>query len=124
MHRLKAGSNKGHNTSSLNIFWKIPQYALIWASEVFMYVGQSEFFNNQSPDALRSFGNALCMTFMSLGNYVRNLLVTIVMDITKRENSPSWMPANLNHGYMDLFYFLVAGLTLIDFIAYLLCGRV
>ncbi|GLJ51845.1 hypothetical protein SUGI_1101350 [Cryptomeria japonica] len=89
-----------------------------------MYVGQLGFFNDQSPDALRSFGSALCMTSMSLGNYVSSLLVTIVMDITKREKSPSWMPANLNHGYVDLFYFLVGGLTLIDFIAYVLCGRV
>ncbi|XP_057850671.1 protein NRT1/ PTR FAMILY 7.2 isoform X1 [Cryptomeria japonica] len=123
VYRLKAASSKSHNTSSLSIFWQIPQYALIGASEVFMYVGQLEFFNNQSPDALRSFGSALCMTSMSLGNYVSSLLVTIVMDITKRENSPGWIPANLNHGHMDLFYFLLAGLTFIDFIAYVLCAR-
>ncbi|GLJ20481.1 hypothetical protein SUGI_0372640 [Cryptomeria japonica] len=123
VYRLKAASNKDHNTSSLSIFWQISQYYLIGASEVFMHVGQLEFFNNQSPDALRSFGSALCMTSVSLGNYVSSLLVTIIMDITKRENSPGWIPANLNHGHMDLFYFLLAGLTLIDFIAYVHCAR-
>ena len=30
-------------SSSLSIFWKIPQYAFVGASEVFMYVAQLEF---------------------------------------------------------------------------------
>jgi peptide/histidine transporter 3/4 len=47
-------------SSSLSIFWQIPQYVLIRASEVFMYVGQLEFFNGQAPDGLKSFGSALC----------------------------------------------------------------
>ncbi|KAH9319160.1 hypothetical protein KI387_020929, partial [Taxus chinensis] len=93
------------------------------ASEVFMYVGQLEFFNSQSPDALRSFGSALCMTSISLGNYVSSLLVTVVMGITKTENSPGWIPGNLNRGHMDRFYFLLAALTSIDFIAYVFCAR-
>lgn len=42
------------NSSSLSIFWQIPQYVLIGASEVFMYVGQLEFFNSQAPDGLKS----------------------------------------------------------------------
>ena len=33
-------------SSSLSIVWQVPQYALIGASEVFMYVGQLEFFND------------------------------------------------------------------------------
>ncbi|KAL5999756.1 hypothetical protein ACLOJK_038041 [Asimina triloba] len=63
-------------------------YTLIGASEVFMYVGQLEFFNGQAPDGLKSFGSALCMTSISLGNYVSSLLVTIVMEITKKGGSP------------------------------------
>eukprot|EP01018_Ginkgo_biloba_P030956 Gb_06875 [translate_table: standard] len=125
LERLR-GVNKmsdPYSKSSLSIFWQIPQYVLIGASEVFMYVGQLEFFNGQSPDALRSFGSALCMTSISFGNYVSSFLVTIVMDITKRENSPGWIPGNLNRGHMDRFYFLLAALTAIDFIAYVVCAR-
>ena len=60
---------------------------------------------------------------ISFGNYVSSMLVTIVMDITKRENSPGWIPGNLNRGHMDRFYFLLAFLTAIDFSAYVLCAR-
>eukprot|EP01018_Ginkgo_biloba_P032979 Gb_25421 [translate_table: standard] len=122
LQRLKFVSEP-HGPSSLSIFWQIPQYGLIGASEVFMYVGQLEFFNGQAPDAIRSFGSALCMTSISFGNYVSSLLVTIVMDITRRENSPGWIPGNLNRGHMDRFYFLLASLTAIDFIAYVVCAR-
>ncbi|XP_068634709.1 protein NRT1/ PTR FAMILY 7.3-like [Aristolochia californica] len=111
------------SSSSLSILWQIPQYVLIGASEVFMYVGQLEFFNDQAPDGLKSFGSALCMTSISLGNYVSSLLVAVVMDITTKDDRAGWIPRNLNKGHMDRFYFLLAALTTVDFIIYLACAK-
>ncbi|XP_023772733.1 protein NRT1/ PTR FAMILY 7.3 [Lactuca sativa] len=110
-------------SSTLSIFWQVPQYVLIGASEVFMYVGQLEFFNGQAPDGLKSFGSALCMTSISLGNYVSSLLVTIVMKISSSERMPGWIPGNLNKGHLDNFYFLLAVLTSADFVVYLLVAN-
>lgn len=125
-YRLKyARSDCTHceGSSSLSIFWQVPQYALIGASEVFMYVSQLEFFNAQAPDGLKSFGSALCMTSISLGNYVSSLLVTMVMKISTEHHMPGWIPGNLNRGHLDRFYFLLAGLTTIDLIVYMVCAR-
>ncbi|XWS38717.1 hypothetical protein CRYUN_Cryun19dG0154700 [Craigia yunnanensis] len=110
-------------SSSLSIFWQVPQYAFIGASEVFMYVGQLEFFNAQTPDGLKSFGSALCMTSISLGNYVSSLLVTMVMKISTEDHMPGWIPGNLNKGHLDRFYFLLAGLTTVDLVVYVACAR-
>ncbi|KAK3014193.1 hypothetical protein RJ639_008694 [Escallonia herrerae] len=110
-------------SSSLSIFWQVPQYAFIGASEVFMYVGQLEFFNAQAPDRLKSFGSALCMTSISLGNYVSSLLVTMVMKISTEDHMPGWIPGNLNRGHLDRFYFLLAGLTSLDLVVYIACAR-
>lgn len=111
-------------TSSLSIFWQVPQYVLIGASEVFMYVGQLEFFNSQAPDGLKSFGSALCMTSISLGNYVSSLLVAIVMKIsTRNEGMLGWIPGNLNMGHLDRFYFLLAALTAADLVVYIAMAR-
>ncbi|XP_059641526.1 protein NRT1/ PTR FAMILY 7.3 [Cornus florida] len=110
-------------SSSLSIFWQVPQYAFIGASEVFMYVGQLEFFNAQAPDGLKSFGSALCMTSISLGNYVSSLLVSIVMKISTTDNMPGWIPKNLNKGHLDRFYFLLAGLTTIDLVVHIACAK-
>ncbi|XP_020597376.1 protein NRT1/ PTR FAMILY 7.2-like [Phalaenopsis equestris] len=109
--------------SSMSILWQVPQYMLIGASEVFMYVGQLEFFNSQMPDGLKSFGSALCMTSISFGNYVSSLLVTVLMEITKKGGSPGWIPENLNKGHMDRFYYLLALLTAADLVVYIVCAK-
>ncbi|XP_061360216.1 protein NRT1/ PTR FAMILY 7.1 isoform X2 [Gastrolobium bilobum] len=113
----------GQKTSSLSIFWQIPQYVLVGASEVFMYVGQLEFFNGQAPDGIKSFGSSLCMASISLGNYVSSMLVNMVMGITARGQNRGWIPENLNTGHMDRFFFLLAGLAAFDFVLYLFCAK-
>lgn len=123
IYRLKYKEQTSSSLSSLSIFWQVPQYMLIGASEVFMYVGQLEFFNGQAPAGLKSFASALCMASISLGNYVSSLLVTIVMKISTRDDLPGWIPGNLNKGHLDRFYFLLAGLTAADFAVYLVCAK-
>lgn len=113
----------GEKSSSFSIFWQIPQYVLVGASEVFMYVGQLEFFNEQAPDGIKSFGSSLCMASISLGNYVSSMLVNMVMKITAKGNNPGWIPNNLNTGHMDRFYFLIAVLTAFDFVIYLFLAK-
>lgn len=113
----------GTKSSSLSIFWQTPQYVLVGVSEVFMYVGQLEFFNGQAPDGIKSFGSSLCMASISLGNFVSCLLVIMVTAITTRGNEPGWIPEDLNKGHIDRFYFLLAALTAFDFVIYLFCAK-
>lgn len=120
--RLKRVLHEEHS-SSLSIFWQIPQYVLVGASEVFMYVGQLEFFNGQAPDGIKSFGSSLCMASISLGNFVSSMLVNMVMQITSKGDNPGWIPEDLNDGHMDRFYFLIAVLTAVDFVIYVICAR-
>ncbi|XP_058736197.1 protein NRT1/ PTR FAMILY 7.1-like [Vicia villosa] len=113
----------GDKSSSLSIFCQIPQYVLVGASEVFMYVGQLEFFNGQAPDGIKSFGSSLCMASISFGNYFSSIMVKLVMVITARDGEPGWIPNNLNIGHMDRFFFLIAVLTALDLVLYVFCAR-
>ncbi|GJN22036.1 hypothetical protein PR202_gb09565 [Eleusine coracana subsp. coracana] len=108
--------------SSMSVLWQVPQYTLIGASEVFMYVGQLEFFNGQAPDGVKSFGSSLCMASISLGNYVSIMLVSVVTSLTDKDERPGWIPGNLNSGHLDRFYFLLAALSLIDLAVYVACA--
>ncbi|KAJ3679751.1 hypothetical protein LUZ60_017762 [Juncus effusus] len=120
LRRLKwVESSTNVGPSSLSILWQIPQYAMIGASEVFMYVGQLEFFNKQAPDGIKSFGSSLCMASISLGNYVSIILVSVVTSLTAGDKRPGWIPGNLNSGHLDRFYFLLATLSAIDLAVYL-----
>lgn len=117
-HFRKAAATTA-NGSDLHIIWQVPQYALIGVSEVMMYVGQLEFFNGEMPDGFKSFGSALCMMSMSLGNYFSDVIVTAVTKATSVQGRPGWIPADLNEGHLNKFYFLLAILSVADFAVYL-----
>uniref|UniRef100_A0ACD5UX42 Uncharacterized protein n=1 Tax=Avena sativa TaxID=4498 RepID=A0ACD5UX42_AVESA len=103
----------------ISIFWQVPQYFIVGAAEVFTFVGQIEFFYDQSPDAMRSMGAALSLTTNALGNYLSTLLVVIVTAISTRNGGLGWIPDNLNRGHLDYFFWLLAVLSAINFVIYL-----
>lgn len=117
-----------HNYYSLeevpmSIFWQVPQYFIIGCAEVFMFIGQLEFFYEQAPDAMRSLCSALSLLTVALGQYLSSLLVTIVTKISTKNGSPGWIPDNLNYGHIDYFFWLLAVLSVLNLIVYLLVAR-
>ncbi|KAL1157500.1 hypothetical protein V6Z11_A08G159400 [Gossypium hirsutum] len=91
------------NTSDLSIFWQIPQYVLVGVSEASVYVAQMEFFATQTPDGLKSLG--------------------IVMAITSRNGEAGWVPPDLNDGHLDRYFFLLAALTGINLVLFVICAK-
>ncbi|XP_050275696.1 protein NRT1/ PTR FAMILY 8.3-like [Quercus robur] len=107
----------------LSIFWQIPQYVLLGAAEVFTFIGQLEFFYDQSPDAMRSLCSALSLLTTSLGNYLSALILTIVTYLTTQGGSTGWIPDNLNEGHLDYFFWLLAGLSFLNMLVYVVCAK-
>ncbi|XP_077215202.1 protein NRT1/ PTR FAMILY 8.1-like [Tasmannia lanceolata] len=119
---------KEHNyyereTLPMSIFWQVPQYFIVGAAEVFTFIGQLEFFYDQAPDAMRSLCSALSLTTVAAGNYLSTLLVTIVTHISTKGGKLGWIPDNLNKGHLDYFYWLLAILSLLNFVAYLVIAN-
>lgn len=121
--RLNFASDNGKETSSLSIFWQIPQYVLVGVAEAFIYVAQMNFFTSETPDGLKSLGMALSMSTSAVGSYVASALLTVVMKITSTHGRPGWVSPNLNEGHLDRFFFLSAFLTAIDLMLYVVCAR-
>lgn len=107
----------------LCILWQIPQYFLLGAAEVCTFVGQIEFFYDQSPDAMRSFCSAFSLLTTALGNYLSSLILTLVTYFTTRGGSPGWIPDNLNEGHLDYFFWLLAGLSFTNMLVYIVCAK-
>ncbi|XP_075656652.1 protein NRT1/ PTR FAMILY 8.3-like [Castanea sativa] len=107
----------------LSIFWQIPQYFLLGAAEVFTFIGQLEFFYDQSPDAMRSLCSALSLLTTSLGNYLSSLILTIVTYLTTQGGSTGWISDNLNEGHLDYFFWLLAGLSFLNMLVYVVCAK-
>lgn len=107
----------------MTIFWQVPQYFLIGCAEVFMFIGQLEFFYEQAPDAMRSLCSALSLLTVALGQYLSSLLVTIVTNISTKNGKLGWIPDNLNYGHIDYFFWLLAVLSVLNLIVYLWVAR-
>ncbi|KAG7979873.1 hypothetical protein I3843_05G152700 [Carya illinoinensis] len=107
----------------ISIFWQIPQYFMLGAAEVFTFIGQHEFFYEQAPDNMRSLCSALSLLTNSLGNYLSSLILTIVTYITTKGGNVGWIPDNLNEGHLDYFFLLLAGLSFLNMLLYIVFAR-
>ncbi|RWR89680.1 protein NRT1/ PTR FAMILY 8.3 [Cinnamomum micranthum f. kanehirae] len=111
-----------HSGKSMSITWKLPQYIVLAASEVFNIIGHLEFFYNQTPDTMRSMCIALSFLTISLGSYLSTLIVAIV-SVTTRGGQTGWIPDDLNNGHLDYFFWTLASVTALNFVAYLACAK-
>ncbi|KAG9140352.1 hypothetical protein Leryth_018513, partial [Lithospermum erythrorhizon] len=93
----------------LSIFWKIPQFALLGVAE--------------SPDAMRSLSSVLNLIIVAFGNFSSSIILTIVTTITTRGGNAGWIPDNLNEGHLDYFFWLLAGLSLVNLLIYVVCAK-
>ncbi|KAJ0642552.1 putative proton-dependent oligopeptide transporter family, PTR2 family proton/oligopeptide symporter [Helianthus annuus] len=108
----------------ISVFWQAPQYIFLGAAEVFFFIGQLEFFYDQSPDAMRSLCSALSLLTTALGNYLSSFILTMVTYFTARGGKPGWIPDNLNEGHLDYFFWLLAGLSGLNMLVYIVCAKV
>ncbi|KAK4804685.1 hypothetical protein SAY86_004502 [Trapa natans] len=126
MERLRLARDLGLTDEDvpvpMSILWQIPQYFLVGASEVFTYIGQLDFFYNQSPDATRSLCSALSLLTSSLGSYLSSLILTVVTAVTTEGGRAGWIPDNLNEGHLDYYFWLLAGLSLLNALVYIFCA--
>ncbi|CAL9135304.1 unnamed protein product [Musa textilis] len=108
----------------LSIFWIAPQFLIFGVSEMFTAVGLIEFFYKQSLAGMQSFLTAMTYCSYSFGFYLSSLLVSLVNKITSSSSRDGWLSDNdLNKDRLDFFYWLLAALSLLNFLSYLLCSR-
>jgi peptide/histidine transporter 3/4 len=103
--------------AAMTVFWQTPQYVLIGASEVLASIAQLEFFYDQAPKVMRSCAMALQLLSSALGMYLSAALVWAVQKFTAAQ---PWLPDDLNEGRLDLYFLLLAALTLFNLMAHVL----
>lgn len=111
-----------NSNKTLSIFWIAPQFLIFGLSEMFTAVGLIEFFYKQSLEGMQSFLTAMTYCSYSFGFYLSSVLVSLVNKITSSSSSSGggWLSENdLNKDRLDLFYWLLGGLSLMNFFNYL-----
>lgn len=107
----------------LSAYWLLIQYCLIGVAEVFCLVGLLEFLYEESPDAMKSIGSAYAALAGGLGCFAASILNNIVKSVTGSQTRPSWLSQNINTGRFDYFYWLLTGLSAINFCAFVVLAR-
>ncbi|XP_051135346.1 protein NRT1/ PTR FAMILY 4.3-like [Andrographis paniculata] len=118
---------------SLSIFWIAPQFLIFGVSEMFTAVGLVEFFYKQAAAMkgmmmMQSFLTAVTYCSYSFGFFLSSVLVSLVNKVTAARSPAGggggWLgDNNLNKDRLDLFYWLLAGLSFLNFLNYLFWGR-
>ncbi|KAL9258345.1 NRT1/ PTR FAMILY 6.2-like protein [Drosera capensis] len=104
----------------ISVFYLVPQLYLIGSGEAFIYTGQLDFFITQSPKGMKTMSTGLFLTTLSLGFFVSSFLVSILKGITGSSPGKAWLADNINNGRLDLFYALLAILSVINFVLFII----
>ena len=107
------------------MFLLAPQLAVMGVSGAFSLVGQTEFYNTQFPDQMRTLANAAFYCAQGASSYLATLVVNIVNARTRRRGGPDdgWVSDDINAGRIDYFYYAMAVLTAAHFVYFLVCSH-
>ncbi|XP_049931926.1 protein NRT1/ PTR FAMILY 4.3-like isoform X1 [Nymphaea colorata] len=112
------------SNQKISIFWIAPQFLIFGLSEMFTAVGLIEFFYKQSLAGMQSFLTAMTYCSYSFGFFFSSVLVSVVNKITSGLSHKGWLSENdLNKDRLDLFYWLLAVLSVINFFNYIFWSR-
>nr|XP_009413298.1 PREDICTED: protein NRT1/ PTR FAMILY 2.11-like [Musa acuminata subsp. malaccensis] len=109
--------------SPFSSLWLIPPLIILGVSEAFNVISQVEFYYKQFPENMRSIAGSLLFCGFALGGYLSSLMVTVVHRSTGRGQSKNWLAEDLNKGKLDLFYFSIAVLGVLNFIYFAACAK-
>ncbi|TYJ06474.1 hypothetical protein E1A91_A12G236200v1 [Gossypium mustelinum] len=106
--RLRSASSHGLTNDPsaqipMSVFWLIPQF--FW----------------ECPKGMKTMSTGLFLSTLSLGFFVSSVLVTIVHKVTGTKHP--WLPNNLNQGRLYDFYWLLAILSCLNLVIYLVFAR-
>ncbi|XP_010049663.2 protein NRT1/ PTR FAMILY 1.2 [Eucalyptus grandis] len=102
--------------------WIVPQHCLIGLAEAFNAIGQINFYYSKFPKSMASIAVALLTLGMAVGNLVASLIVTILDHLSKSSRDGTWLSTNVNKGHYDYYYWILGGLSVINFFYYLACA--
>ncbi|KAK8604162.1 hypothetical protein V6N13_096621 [Hibiscus sabdariffa] len=109
--------------SSMSASILIPQFILGGLTEAFASIGLIEFYYKQFPENMKSIGGSLFYCGMAASNYFSSLLILVVHRTTDGTATGNWIPEDLNKGRLDYYYYMIAGLGILNMAYFLLCAR-
>ena len=102
----------------MSFLWLGFQYAIFGAADMFTLVGLLEFFYAESSAGMKSLSTAISWCSLAFGYFSSTVVVEVVNKVTG-----GWLANNnLNRDKLNYFYWLLAGISIVNFGVYLACA--
>ncbi|KAB1220402.1 Protein NRT1/ PTR FAMILY 4.6, partial [Morella rubra] len=102
----------------MSVFWLGFQFAIFGAADMFTLIGMIEFFYAESSAGMKSLSTAISWTSVAFGFFTSTVMVEVVNKV-----SGGWLATNnLNRDNLNYFYWLLSGLSVVNFGFYLVCA--
>ncbi|KAK9677098.1 hypothetical protein RND81_11G121000 [Saponaria officinalis] len=108
----------------MSALWTLPHSIFGGIAEAFFVIGQTEFFFSELPKNMLSVAGAIFGLSGTIGNLMASLLLNFINGVTKTEGEDGWIADNVNKGHYDYYYYLLAGLNVVNVIFYVYCSSI
>nr|GLL16880.1 protein NRT1/ PTR FAMILY 1.2-like [Ipomoea trifida] len=108
--------------SKMSILWVVPQYALMGIAVGSNAVAENQFFISEFPRSMSTIASCLYALGYSLGSLLASLLMSSISELSRLSGNGSWISSDINQGHYDYFYWVLAGLSMVNFLLFLICS--
>ncbi|RHN64484.1 putative proton-dependent oligopeptide transporter family, major facilitator superfamily [Medicago truncatula] len=115
-----------HNNKKISLFWLSFHYAIFGIADMFTLVGLLEFFYKEAPQGMRSLSTSFSFLSLSIGYYLSTVFVELINTVTSRitKSNKGWLEGtDLNQNHVELFYWFLAILSMLNFVIYIFCAK-
>ncbi|XP_027342477.1 protein NRT1/ PTR FAMILY 1.2-like [Abrus precatorius] len=114
--------NNANAVLNMSAMWLAPQLCLGGIAEAFNAIGQNEFYYTEFPRSMSSVASALGGLGMAAGNLVSSFVFSVIENVTSKGGKEGWVLDNINKGRYDKYYWVIAGISALNIMYYILCS--
>ncbi|KAL3843597.1 hypothetical protein ACJIZ3_001000 [Penstemon smallii] len=106
----------------ISVFWLSFQYGIFGIADMFTHVGLLEFFYREAPAGMKSLSTCFTYISLSFGYFLSSVFVDSINAVTKSiaPSKQGWLHGqDLNTNNLNLFYWFLAILSVLNFFNYL-----
>ncbi|KAF6166379.1 hypothetical protein GIB67_034930 [Kingdonia uniflora] len=110
----------------ISLFWLGFHYGIFGIADMFTFAGLQEFFYVEAPASMRSLATSFSALSISMGFYLSSVFVNIINSVTGKltKNKMGWLEGrDMNKNRLELFYWFLAGLSVLNFGNYLFWAK-
>ncbi|KAJ0657734.1 putative ABC-type nitrate transporter [Helianthus annuus] len=101
----------------ISALWLLVPLTIMGISQAFLFPGQISLYYQEFPTSLRSTSTAMISLLVAVGFYLSTAITGLI------QNNTSWLKDDLNNGRLDIVYWLLAAVGVVNFGYFLVCAK-